>query len=58
MLEMLLHKNSNTIQPVLWHFTIERETAAMIQEDESNNKDASLKDIALAELVSYIFERQ
>ena len=30
----------------------------MSQEDESNIKDASLKEIALAELVSYIFETQ
>jgi hypothetical protein len=30
----------------------------MWQEGESNIKDASLKDIALAELVSYIFETQ
>jgi len=35
-----------------------RERAAMRQEGESNIKDASLKDIALAELVSYIFETQ
>jgi len=30
----------------------------MRQEDENNIKDGSLKDIALAELVSYIFETQ
>ena len=32
-----------------------RERAAMRQEGENNIKDASLNDIALAELVSYIF---
>jgi hypothetical protein len=32
--------------------------AAMRQEGKSNIKDASLNDIALAELVSYIFETQ
>ena len=36
----------------------ERQKAATRQEDESNIKDASLKDIAIAELVSYIFETQ
>ena len=35
-----------------------RERAAMRQEGESNIKDASLNDIALAELVSYMFETQ
>jgi len=30
----------------------------MRQEDENNIKDGSLKEIALAELVSYIFETQ
>jgi hypothetical protein len=35
-----------------------RERAAMRQEGESNIKDASLNDIVLAELVSYIFETQ
>jgi hypothetical protein len=35
-----------------------RERAAMRQEGKSNIKDASLNDIALAELVSYIFETQ
>ena len=53
-----MHKSSNTIQLVWRHFTIERERAAMRQEGESNIKDASLKDIALAELVSCIFETQ
>jgi len=36
----------------------ERQRAATRQEDEINIKDASLKDIAIAELVSYIFETQ
>jgi LPS O-antigen subunit length determinant protein (WzzB/FepE family) len=35
-----------------------RERSAMRQEGESNIKDASLNDIVLAELVSYIFETQ
>jgi hypothetical protein len=36
----------------------ERQRATTRQGDESNIKDASLKDIAIAELVSYIFETQ
>jgi hypothetical protein len=39
-------------------WTVHTSPAATRQEDENNIKDALLQDIAIAELVSYIFETQ
>ena len=56
---MLLHQKFKYNPACLAAFhNRERQRAATWQEDESNIKDASLKDIDIAELVSYIFETQ
>ena len=56
---MLLHQKFKYHPAFLVAFyNRERQRATTRQGDESNIKDASLKDIAIAEIVSYVFETQ